>query len=151
MNVRLADWYVDGISLANCFELGGPSVGADGTFASDGLKTAPMKRKLRRYFFRQGRKMPRPPARAVYNVGPFALRGDNFSGVTIFRRAPESIGIPTVRRMEESDRRNRRKRTLDYSNRYYIATFWKFLAEDRDENHTRVVYALQTDTHTDRP
>ena len=94
--------------------------------------------------------MPRPPARAVYNVGPFALRGDNFSGVTIFRRAPESIGIPTVRRMEESDRRNRRKRTLDYSNRYYIATFWKFLAEDRDENHTRVVYALQThrQTHT---
>ena len=93
--------------------------------------------------------MPRPPARAVYNVGPFALRGDNFSGVTIFRRAPESIGIPTVRRMEESDRRNRRKRTLDYSNRYYIATFWKFLAEDRDENHTRVVYTLQTHTQTD--
>ena len=33
-------------------------------------------------------------------------------------------------------------------NRYHIATFWEFLAEDRDENHTRVVYTLQTQTHT---
>ena len=33
-------------------------------------------------FFDGCRKMPRPPARAVYNVGPFALRCDNFSGLS---------------------------------------------------------------------